>query len=267
MTMTFFFADNSLFAESIRLTSGQVLDGTILEESEKVVVIQTSKGIFTVRKTDILEMERPGSKDTIIKPPAEKKLSKINMTLLSFIPGYSPIYQSKEHPEFGVPFAMLSLNYFYHFLQFQFNSKRASFLHSIEMKDPFGLVFNLSYGPNAVATEMGLISNTPSSTGQNFNYGPSAAVYFNARTILYQKHSDRIVEGRVMTEDEYLKEKKRYLGSFVAASILNGAVAYFLLSSENNIGALYKMESNGIKTIFYAFPSPDGGIFGAAARF
>ncbi len=252
---------NSLSAESIRLTSGQILDGKILEESEKVIIIQTSKGTFTVKKTDILEMERPDSKDSIVKPPEEKKLSKLSLGLMSFIPGYSPIYNSKERPEFGVPFAMLSLNYFYHFLQFQFNSKHASFLNSIEMKNPLAAIYNFAYFPVSTGYKLGAQSSNLSDNGLGIY------VYFSARTALYQKHSDRVVEGRLMSEDEYLKEKRRYLESFIAVSILNGAISYFILSSEGNLGAFYKTESKGIKTVFYAFPSPDGGLFGVASRF
>ncbi|MBL0265465.1 MAG: hypothetical protein IPQ05_16765 [Leptospiraceae bacterium] len=89
---------NSLFAESVRLTSGQILEGKILEDSEKVIVIQTNKGTFTVRKTDILEMERPGSKDTIVRPPEDKKIGKLGLAFMSFIPGYSQCINPKSIP-------------------------------------------------------------------------------------------------------------------------------------------------------------------------
>ena len=117
--ITFLFTINTIFSESIRLTSGQILEGKILEESEKVIIFQTSKGTFPIKKTDILEMERPDSKDTIAKPPEDKKPGKLSIGLLSFIPGYSPLYHSKERAELGVPMAMLTFNYFYHLLQFQ----------------------------------------------------------------------------------------------------------------------------------------------------
>jgi hypothetical protein len=256
-----FLCVSHLPAESIRLTSGQILDGKILEESEKVIIIQTSKGTFPIKKTDILEMERTGSKDTIAKPPEEKKPSKISIALMSFIPGYSPMYHSKEHRELGVPLAMLSFNYFYHILQFQFNAKHASFLNSIEMKNPIAAIYNFGVMPVRVGNSLG----NPSSNLSDQGFG--IYTYFQVRTVLYQKHSDRVVEGRLMSEDEFIKEKRRYLESFVAVSILNGVVSYFLLNNEASIGALYKTESNGIKTVFYAFPSFDGGIFGIASRF
>ena len=53
-----------------------------------------------------------------------------------------------------------------------------------------------------------------------------------------------------MSEDEYLKEKRRYLESFIAASILNGVVSYFFLSSEGSVGALYKRNQEESKQYF-----------------
>jgi hypothetical protein len=258
---TFLFNVSSILPESIRLTSGQILEGKILEESEKVIVIQTSKGTFPIKKIDILEMERPDSKETIAKPPEDKKPGKLSIGLMSFIPGYSPLYHSKERAELGVPMAMLTFNYFYHLLQFQFNTKHASFLNSIEMKNPLLAYYNFGVLPVNVGNSLGSQSRNLADNGLGIY------VYFNVRTALYQRNSDRVVEGRLMSEDEYLKEKRRYLESFVAASILNGVVSYLLLSSEGSVGALYKTESKGIKTVFYAFPSFDGGIFGVASRF
>ena len=47
--ITFLFTINTIFSESIRLTSGQILEGKILEESEKVIIFQTSKGTFPIK--------------------------------------------------------------------------------------------------------------------------------------------------------------------------------------------------------------------------
>lgn len=264
---TFFFACNVLLAESIRLTSGQILEGKIVEESEKILVLQTNKGTFTIKKTDILEMERPGSKETITKAPEDKKLSKLNIALLSFIPGYSPTYNSKERPEIGIPFAMANLFYFYHFLQFQFNSNTLSFQESSEMRNPILALYNYVALPGYTANQLGIGNPQNSNFFGSYQYLQGAYVYFQIRDIFYLKNKDRVVEGRQMTEEEYLNEKRRYLESYAIASIVNGLVAYFLLSSENNIGALYKTEHNGIRTVFYAVPTPNGASFGAASRF
>ncbi|HMV44479.1 MAG TPA: hypothetical protein PK079_21085 [Leptospiraceae bacterium] len=264
---TFFFACNVLLAESIRLTSGQILEGKIVEESEKILVLQTNKGTFTIKKTDILEMERPGSKETITKAPEDKKLSKLNIALLSFIPGYSPTYNSKERPEIGIPFAMANLFYFYHFLQFQFNSNTLSFQESSEMRNPILALYNYVALPGYTANQLGIGNPQNSNFFGSYQYLQGAYVYFQIRDIFYLKNKDRVVEGRQMTEEEYLNEKRCYLESYAIASIVNGLVAYFLLSSENNIGALYKTEHNGIRTVFYAVPTPNGASFGAASRF
>lgn len=268
-TVLCFLTNNTLSAEAIRLTSGQVLEGRIMEESDKIIVIQTSKGTFTIKKTDILEMERPDSKDTIIKAPADPRLSKVKLVAMSFIPGYSPLYNSKEHPEFGIPFAMLSLNYFYKFLQYQVNSKSVGYLDSLEMKNPMGIINTLKAGPDFVSKELGLYSqsNSANYSGANQYYTQAFYHYLNARTIIYNRHPDKLVNGQLMSEDEYYKAKKRYLADYVAVSVVNAAVSYFILNSEGGVGALYKAENNGIKTYFYAVPTFDGGVFGAVSRF
>ena len=65
----------SISADAIRLLGGQYLEGKIIEESEKAIIFKTSKGSFTIKKSDILEMERPDSKEKIVKPPVEEKIS------------------------------------------------------------------------------------------------------------------------------------------------------------------------------------------------
>ncbi|MBK8395758.1 MAG: hypothetical protein IPL26_11050 [Leptospiraceae bacterium] len=258
-----FTADNQLFAESIRLTSGQVLDGRILSESEKVIIIQTSKGTFTIKKTDILEMERPDSKETIAKPPIEENPSLLKIVGLSLIPGYSPTYISKERPEFGLPFAMGGLYYFYRFMEFQTNSRAVGFMNSVEMKNPIMLILNVSYGPSTIYNLSNFIEPIPDRLP---DYGLNLSLYINFRSYIYNKSPDRIVMGVTMTEDEYLNKRRSLLQNYLAVSAASAITAYFILNSEKTPGVL-KTEHNGVQTIFYAFPTMDGGLFGTVSRF
>ncbi|MBU45424.1 MAG: hypothetical protein CMN76_19590 [Spirochaetaceae bacterium] len=101
---TVLFAATSLFADVIRLNGGQILEGEVVDESEKLLVIETGTGTFTIRKEDILERERPGGPRIvrIDRQPVEP----LNTALRSFIPFYSGFYETEDE-EFGLFFATL----------------------------------------------------------------------------------------------------------------------------------------------------------------
>lgn len=257
--------DNSVYAESLRLTSGQIIEGKIVSESEKVIVVQTSRGTFSIKKSDILEMERPGSKDTIAKPPEEEKLSMTKIIGMSFIPGYSPAYKSKDRPEFGIPFAMANLYYFTRFMQYQANSRGVGFLDSTEMKT-IGLPVALLYGPTLMinARESNFLAESQLWGGNA--YPINLSIYIHVRSYFYDKNPDRVVAGQLMTEEEYLNKRRSLFQNYVAVSLASAITTYFILNSESSLGVV-RTEHNGIKTIFYAFPTIDGGSFGSVSRF
>ncbi len=258
-----FFSD-LLNADAIRLTSGQIVEGNILEESDKIIILQTPKGTFTIKKSDIMEMERSDSSEKIAKLPIEPKPSVAKVLLMSFIPGYSPLYYSKEHPEFGIPFAMLSLNYFVRFLQFQTMSVRVGFLDSVESKTPAGLYLNLIYGPKLVGQDVYGVINMPSNHPE---YANASFIYNNLRTGIYNFSRDRMVGGQTMTEDEYSNIKRNHLTNYLIVSTINAAISYYMLRNENGFGAFYKSNYNGVKTLFYALPTAEGGIFTSVSVF
>ena len=97
-------AFSGLQADVFRLNGGQVIEGTVLEESDKIIVIDTANGTFTLRKEDILERERPGGpKIARIDRP---DLEPVPTALKSFIPFYSGFYETDDE-EFGLLFATL----------------------------------------------------------------------------------------------------------------------------------------------------------------
>ena len=234
-----FFSD-LLNADAIRLTSGQIVEGNILEESDKIIILQTPKGTFTIKKSDIMEMERSDSSEKIAKLPIEPKPSVAKVLLMSFIPGYSPLYYSKEHPEFGIPFAMLSLNYFVRFY------------------------LNLIYGPKLVGQDVYGVINMPSNHPE---YANASFIYNNLRTGIYNFSRDRMVGGQTMTEDEYSNIKRNHLTNYLIVSTINAAISYYMLRNENGFGAFYKSNYNGVKTLFYALPTAEGGIFTSVSVF
>jgi len=258
------FWTNLLYAEAIRLTSGQILEGKILEESDKIIILQTPKGTFTIKKSDIMEMERTDSSEKIAKLPIDPKPSVAKVLLMSFIPGYSPIYYSKEHPEFGIPFAMLSLNYFARFLQFQTMSVRVGFLDSVDSKTPGGLYMNLIYGPRLVGQDVYGVINMPTNHPE---YANASFIYNNLRTGVYNFSRDRMVGGQTMTEDEYFNIKRNHLTNYLIVSTMNAAISYYMLKNENGLGAFYKSNHNGVKTLFYALPTVEGGVFATVSVF
>lgn len=93
-----------LSAEVIRLNGGQILEGEVIDESDKLLVIETGTGTFTIRKEDILERERPGGPKIVRLD--RQSLSPMGAAARSFIPFYSGFYETEDE-EFGLLFATL----------------------------------------------------------------------------------------------------------------------------------------------------------------
>lgn len=239
-------------AEMIRLNGGQLMEGQIIDESEKTIIIKSKDGIFTIDKKDILEMERSNTKDKIAKVP-RKKSSPVKVLLMSFIPGYSPLYQLSDHPEAGVPLSVLSFAYFYSYVQYQFNSHTVSFLDSAEIKNPGNFMLNSTFLPSTLT---GIV--------------PAGAEFYTTFYLkhdYYEKNKERIVNGQKMSEQTYLFNKNKNLQGYLTTSVVNAILSYYLLRKDGGIGTLYNTEFNGMKTAFYAIPTSDGALFGSITTF
>ncbi len=92
-----------VFADALRLTSGQVIEGKIIDESEAAVVVRTRMGLVSIEKKDILDIERDGGQKRIARVPRETP-GPLNAAALSFIPFYCGLYQSPDAAA-GLPFA------------------------------------------------------------------------------------------------------------------------------------------------------------------
>ena len=99
-----FLVAGNVFGDVIRLNGGQVLEGQIVDETDKVLVMETASGTFTIRKEDILERERPGGPK--IARLDREPLDPITTASRSFIPFYSGFYETEDE-EFGLLFATL----------------------------------------------------------------------------------------------------------------------------------------------------------------
>lgn len=102
-------------AEAVRLNSGQIIEGKIVDEDEKVLLLETHRGTISIRKKDILEVER-GEQQQILRPKRDTN-EPWALAAMSFIPFYSGMFQLEEQ-SYGIPFAiangLAALQYYNH---------------------------------------------------------------------------------------------------------------------------------------------------------
>lgn len=89
----------SLSADVIRLNGGQIIEGRVISESDKILIIETEAGQLRIRTEDILERQRPGQNP--IPRPEFNPPTATGAALRSFIPFYSGFYETEDE-EFGV---------------------------------------------------------------------------------------------------------------------------------------------------------------------
>lgn len=87
----------------MRLTSGQVIEGKIVEESESTIVIRTRNGDLSIPRKDVLEVENKGA-ERIVRLDVQRP-NPVRAAVFSLIPFYSGLYLGDE-PALGVPFAL-----------------------------------------------------------------------------------------------------------------------------------------------------------------
>ena len=93
----------ALWADAVRLTSGQVIEGKIIEESATTIVIRTRNGALVIPRKDVVEVENKGA-ERIVRLDSSRP-DPMNAALWSLVPFYSGLYLGDE-PGLGVPFAI-----------------------------------------------------------------------------------------------------------------------------------------------------------------
>ena len=240
-----------LSADAIRLSGGQIMDGQIMDESDNSIVIKTPQGVFTIDKKDIIEREDAKTGKVIARPPV-KSMKFRTILWKSFIPAYSPLYETPGHPEYGLPFSMLNLFYFIKFAQYQFGATRPAFFSSPtstlndDTMNAFGFIKGLTEAP-AIGFSQGIPTLY------------SSLAYISIVKEYYNLQKDYKVGSVVMKEDIYLKRRKRYLAGYVTTSLISAAVSYYLLKPGS---------ASGRKIAFYMAPNEDnGGSVGVVTTF
>lgn len=253
------FSAGSVFGDALRLSGGQIMEGKIVSESDSVIVIRTDQGDFSIDKKDILEVDRGAGAGKIARVP-EESVSPRRAALMSFIPGYSGLYQWKGHPEAGVPFSMLSMYYFYKFFIYQTTAVPVTFAKSQFAGD-------LLMGRNFIQTKMnydgmgGFVSSVYSSGGYTGDPGVPILAYFMIEKKIYEKSKEMKVQGETMGAGYYGWRKRQFFTGYVVTSALSAALSYYVISrSESGRPILPFMSAGSSSVAFYALPTMDRGF-------
>jgi len=241
----------SLSADAVRLSGGQVMDGKILDESATSIVIKTPQGIFTIDKKDIIEREDAKTGKVIARPPS-KKMDLKTILWKSFIPAYSPLYETPGHPEYGLPFAMLNLGYFYKFVNYLATRQQVDFWQSHKISDPGHAFTVFIWGHSQYNTYL-------LNSGFTGDYSAATNVYYTFMKEWYNGHRDYRVGSEIMTEERYLERRKKYLTGYIVSSLVNAAVSWYVLKPG---------KTGGPGLAVYFIPTEDnGGAFGFVSAF
>lgn len=92
-------------ADTIRLSSGQVVRGRVVRESAETIIIMTEAGTVVLNRKEVLELEK-GDGNTIVSLPRTRP-GIVECVWQSFVPFYSPLYKSSD-PSLGVPLGLAS---------------------------------------------------------------------------------------------------------------------------------------------------------------
>ena len=217
----FLFSGAALFADALRLTSGQVLEGKIVDESEAVIVFRTHRGVISVDKKDILDIERTGEPKKIARVPKDIP-SAVTAALMSFIPFYSGLYVTTE-PGLGLPFAAANGYYGLTLLRQLFGSHRYTDWGNTRQS---GDVFLLASINNQALSSPGFspqsVQPTLSTMLLGYSVGPDV---FRLLPTQSTKVGSKIYE-----RDAFRQYRRRTFYRYVGASSISGALAFVYLT-------------------------------------
>lgn len=217
----FTFFSPALFGDAIRLSGGQVIEGTILEEQDNVILFESATGTFSFEKRDILEIERDGDDFKIARLP-ENDMDPLMGAAFSFIPGYSGLYSTKR-PELGIPFAMVDLYFFTSALdQLSLRSqvpyfKSDYFKNYFLGKDPYLTLFTSN---RLTEVNDGLLT-----FGSEWN--KEVLLHY----MLYQSSEKEydLISGKRISKNEMSRNGNNHMRLWLSYSALNAVVSYLAL--------------------------------------
>ena len=217
-------------ADAIRLSSGQVIEGKILRESDEYILVRTRLGPVRLAKQDILVIERgPGAAKRILRVPPDR-VTPLSALLTSFIPFYSGFYGTDE-PAAGVPFAAAN-----------------GYFALILIKLYAGAVAYTDWGSPQVRTDMfnfiALREFVERQTNPTYSFAaenPTINFHFLGSlmapdVIRFIPVASMKVGGRIYTKDQLAGYRRRTFYRYAGASIVGGVLS--LLYARHSRAAL-----------------------------
>jgi len=264
-------ATTPLFADAIRLSGGQVVEGTIVSENETYIIMKTLNGTLSFEKKDVLEIEKAGTKK-IVREPLAGDYKRTGAALRSFIPGYSGLYESKT-PSAGIPFAVGNFYYGLNMLYFYFDVKKISLDKSEWNKS--GTNFFISYyGSNSLMSQSmyqilssqgcNYSSNCNINTYQSSFYGSLAMTNFIQRQIYKTLFQEYKVNNAVYTKHELAVERERVLVGYLFFSSISALLSYY---HEPITKFILSNRSADAEFAIYGLPVPGGMHLGINGRY
>ncbi len=259
--LLFFLFSVPLFADAVRLSGGQVLEGSIVGESDEVLIIETSTGPVSIDKKEILVIEREGQ-NKIPRIPA-REVSPVKAIGFSMIPGISGFYYT-DNPLPGVFFSVATLASFTKWFQFYSGKKRINYYKSDTFQDRYfyndpgeSYLNNRYYLPGFINTSFNL----------GIPYQKTFPAYIFLQESLYNRSPEYKVAGKMYDEVTYRRIRNRFGKYFIFFTMLDAGLSYWYSSSQKS--SLSKQSPVGDTDLaFYVVPSLDDAVeFGLYFRF
>lgn len=247
----------SAWADAVRLTSGQVIEGTIVEESQTAVVIATRNGNLVIARKDILEIENKGAA-RIVRLDV-KRPEPATAALYSLIPFYSGLYLGDE-PGLGVPLAIASGVYGLKLLNTLINRVPYTNWHSDSGRES---LYTLSL--------LHVANQTQANASYDLNADPARHLLWAYDVLPLYPVAGYKVGSKFYEKHELRAFQRRTLQRYVLSAGLSAAAAYTYFRFLGPTGVSGLFSSHGPRTptfvAVYALPTGErewtaGAVFG-----
>lgn len=258
-----------LAAETIRLGSGQVIEGKITNEDKDTLIIETKKGVLTINKSEIDIIDR-GSQKTIARP-GYKDQNPLVLAMMSFIPFYSGMFQL-EQQQLGIPFAiangLAALQYYNHHTRYV--APDGFHLDAGGIEDPLVQLSGINIG-----SALGSLCYNSATMTSNSACSIGAGLY-SINTIAYNLFpNQRVVRTWFLGKQEMpLADSDLMLRSslqiYLVSSLVNALLSWSYASGQEPLKILTDNGNKakaGMPVFFVAIPAAKGYKFGLTMAF